>query len=184
MSQREPTFDELLAAARHSAVHLEMRDSYGVGDETADFERWRRTGVRDVDPSSAYWAPWVELIRETVARGVSVRRARVVSEPVTEYIRYEHAGTSVNIQAGEQVRWLPRRLASDIPLPGNDCWVFDGEIVLFNHFTGDGSWSEPGWELREEPSVAGMATVAFDTVWARGVPHEAYSVAPVEHGES
>jgi hypothetical protein len=138
MSQNEPGSDELPAAATNSAVHLETRDSYGVGDEAENFDRWKRTGERDVDPLSAYWAPWGALIRRTVERGVIVWRARIVSEPVTDYIRYEHAGTVVNIHAGERVRWLPRRQASDIALPGNDCWVFDKETVLFNHFSGCG----------------------------------------------
>ncbi|WP_435218801.1 DUF6879 family protein [Streptomyces sp. bgisy034] len=176
MSQNEQGFDELLAAAEQSAVHLEMRDSYGVGDEADDFEGWKRTGKRDVDPESAYWAPWVDLIRRTVARGVVVRRARIVSEPVTDYIRYEHAGTSVNIHAGEQVRWLPRRQASDIALPGNDCWVFDGRTVLFNHFSGPGDWSGQAWEVRSEPAVAQLASSAFEAVWERGIPHEKYTV--------
>lgn len=176
MSQSEPGFNELLEAAVRSAVHLEMRDVYGVGDEAEDFETWKRTGQRDVDPGSEYWAPWVDLIRRTVSRGVVVRRARVVSTPVTEYIRYEHAGTVVNIHAGEQVRWLPRRQASDIALPGNDCWVFDSQTVLFNHFSGDGDWSEPGWEVRTEPAVAQLASAAFEAVWERGVPHEKYTV--------
>ncbi|MEV0440005.1 DUF6879 family protein [Streptomyces spectabilis] len=176
MSPSEPGFDDLLEAAEHSAVHLEMRDTYGVGDEADDFEEWKRTGQRDVDPGSAYWTPWVALMRRTVARGVVVRRARVVSEPVTDYIRYEHAGTVVNIHAGEQVRWLPRRQASDIALPGNDCWVFDGKAVLFNHFSGDGDWSEPGWEVRTEPGVAQLASAAFEAVWERGIPHEKYTV--------
>lgn len=176
MSQNEPGFNELLAAAKHSAVHLEMRDSYGVGDEAQDFEHWKSTGERDVDPMSAYWTPWVELIRGTVDRGVIVRRARIVSEPVTDYIRYEHAGTVVNVHAGEQVRWLPRRQVSDIALPGNDCWVFDSETVLFNHFSGCGDWSEPGWEVRTEPAVAQLASSAFEAVWERGIPHEKYTV--------
>ncbi|MEO3973161.1 DUF6879 family protein [Streptomyces sp. CAU 1734] len=176
MSQSEHGFHDLLARAEVSAVHLEMRDSYGVGDEVEDFEIWRRTGKRDVNPESAYWAPWVDLIRGTVSRGVVVRRARIVSEPVTEYIQYEHAGTVVNIHAGEQVRWLPRRQASDIALPGNDCWIFDGKIVLFNHFTGNGDWSEPGWEVRSEAGVATFVSAAFESVWERGVPHDEYSV--------
>lgn len=54
--------------------------------------------------------------------------------------------------------------------------MFDGEIVLFNHFTGEGSWSEPGWEVRSEPAVAALASAAFETVWERGIPHEKYSV--------
>ncbi|PVE07134.1 DUF6879 family protein [Streptomyces scopuliridis] len=176
MPQSEPGFEELLNSAKHSAVHLELRDTYGVGDEAADFERWKRSGQRDVDPRSDYWTPWVDLIRRTTARGVVVRRARVVSQPVTDYIRYEHAGTVVNVHAGELVRWLPRRQASDIALPGNDCWVFDDETVLFNHFTGDGEWSAPGWEVRAEPAVVQLASAAFETVWDRGIPHEKYTV--------
>jgi hypothetical protein len=57
------------------------------------------------------------------------------------------------VHAGELVRWLPRRQASDIALPGNDFWVFDDATVLFNHFNGDGDWAVPGEELRTEPSV-------------------------------
>ncbi|GAA2374643.1 hypothetical protein GCM10010246_81930 [Streptomyces cuspidosporus] len=36
-------------------------------------------------------AAWVDLVSSAVARGVVVRRARIVSEPVTDCIRYEHA---------------------------------------------------------------------------------------------
>ncbi|MEU3227154.1 DUF6879 family protein [Streptomyces sp. NPDC006976] len=170
------SFDDLLAGARESAVHLEMRDAYGVGDEAADFERWRRTGARDVDPESAYWAPWVSRVREATVRGVVVRRARIVSEPVSKYIRYEHAGTAVNVHAGEVVRWLPRRQASDLLLPGNDLWIFDGQTLLFNHFTGTGDWADPGLELCTEPSIAKQAVAAFDAVWERAVPHDQYTL--------
>jgi hypothetical protein len=176
MPQNELRFNDLLEAAQHSAVHLEMRDHYGVGDEADDFETWLRTGQRDADPASAYWAPWVDLVSRVVARRVAVRRARIVSEPVTDYIRYEHAGTSVNVHAGEQVRWLPRRRASDLLLPGNDLWIFDGTSVLFNHFTGDGNWSEPGLELRTEPGIAKQCVDAFEAVWDRAVPHDQYEI--------
>ncbi|MEU1816539.1 DUF6879 family protein [Streptomyces roseifaciens] len=172
--QRQPGFKELLEAAQVSAAHLEMRDAYGIGPEADDFEGWKRTGQRDVDAASGYWAPWVDLIRRTTARGVVVRRARIVSEPVTDYIRYEHAGTPVNIQAGEQVRWLPRRQASDIALPGNDFWLFDDRLVMFNHFTGDGASAGPS--VSEDQQVAKLCGSAFEAVWGRGIPHEAYRV--------
>jgi hypothetical protein len=74
------------------------------------------------------------VIREITGRGVAVRRLRVVSEPVTDYIRFEHATTGSNIDAGEQVRWLPRRRTADLLLPGCDCWVFDGRRVLLSYF--------------------------------------------------
>lgn len=157
-------------------MHLEMRDAYSVANEADDFEVWTRTGQCDTDPTSGRRASWVEQIKRTVARGVAVRRARIVSEPVSDYIKYEHAGTVVNIFAGEMVRWLPRRQASDLALPGNDLWVFDGTTVLFNHFDGNGDWAEPRWELRTEPAVAQLVTTAFEAVWERAVPHEKFTV--------
>lgn len=178
MTQNDvPDFADLLAAATHSAVHLEMRDAYGVGDEAGDFEEFLRTGVHpDADPETAHWGGWVPLVKETVARGVVMRRARIVSEPVTGYIRFEHAGTVVNVAAGEQVRWLPRRRASDIALPGNDFWVFDGRIVQFNHFTGNGDWDDPKYSVSEAPPVVKLCADAFETVWERGIPHAQYTV--------
>ncbi|MGE7436988.1 DUF6879 family protein [Kitasatospora sp. NPDC001175] len=168
-------FSELLAGARRSAVHLEMRDSYGIAGEAEEFAQFQRTGVHpDLDPEGAGWSGWVSMVRAAVARGVVVRRARIVSEPVTAYIRYEHAGTVVNLAAGEQVRWLPRRRASDLALPGNDFWLFDGMIVRFNHFTGDGASGGP--EMCEDPAVAKLCADAFEAVWERAVPHEQYTV--------
>jgi hypothetical protein len=169
-----PTFPELLGGALRSAVHLEMRDAYGVTSEAADYARWLATGERDTDPGSAYWGPWVELVSGLVARGVAVRRARIVSEPVSDYIRYEHAGTAVNIGAGEEVRWLPRRRASDIPLPGNDFWLVDDRLVRWNHFTGDGSSAEG--EISTDPAVARLCSTAFEAVWDRAQPHDTYTI--------
>ncbi|MEU3422734.1 DUF6879 family protein [Streptomyces murinus] len=176
MSQNVPSFDELMEAVQHSAVHLEMRDQYAVGDEADDFNAWLDTGHRDLDPASEYWSPWVDLISRAVARGVVVRRARVVSEPVTDYIRYEHAATVINVTAGEQVRWLPRPRAVDLMLPGADLWIFDGTQVLFNHFTGAGEWADPPLELRSEPGIVKQCSDAFEAVWERAVPHEIYEI--------
>ncbi|MET8163080.1 DUF6879 family protein [Streptomyces sp. NPDC005329] len=176
MLQNVPSFEELMEAAQHSAVHLEMRDQYAVGDEADDYDTWLRTGRRDVDPSSEYWTPWVDLISRAVAGGVVVRRARIVSEPVTDYIRYEHAGTVVNVRAGERVRWLPRRQAADLMLPGADLWIFDDAQVLFNHFAGNGDWSGAPNELRTEPNLVKQCSDAFEAVWERAVPHDDYEI--------
>lgn len=176
MPQNELRFNDLLEAAQHSAVHLEMRDVYGVGDEADDFIQWQETGWRDGDPGSAYWAPWVDLISRAKERGVAVRRARIVSEPVTDYIRYEHAGTHVNVHAGEQVRWLPRQRAVDLLLPGCDLWIFDEAQVLFNHFTGQGDWASPPLELRTEPGIVKQCVDSFEAVWDRAIPHDQYEI--------
>jgi hypothetical protein len=167
-----PSFDELLRSASVSAVHLEMREVYTVASEQERIAAWRE-GRRD-DPSdrASWWRPWHDLVAETADRGVAVRRARVVSEPLTEYLRYCHAVTFKNVLAGEQVRWLPRRNASDIALPGNDFWLIDDRLVLFNHFDGDGHPADQ--EITEAHSTVKLCSTAFEAVWKRAIDHQDY----------
>ncbi|QMU79694.1 hypothetical protein GXW83_32315 [Streptacidiphilus sp. PB12-B1b] len=174
MSQRDWTAEDPFQTARFSAVHLEMRDCYGVAGEAERFARWRATGTRDAHLDAVARAGWVNTVRDMTARGVVVRRARIVSEPVTEYIKYEHAGTETNLSAGELVRWLPRRRAADIALPGTDLWMFDDEAVEFTFFSGDGEVVEREWCT--EPRIVGMVRTAFETAWERGIPHEDYKI--------
>uniref|UniRef100_A0AAU2JK79 DUF6879 domain-containing protein n=1 Tax=Streptomyces sp. NBC_00049 TaxID=2903617 RepID=A0AAU2JK79_9ACTN len=170
-----PDFSTLLEQTQTSAVHLEMRDSYGVASEADSFEAFRR-GQWSEEAQRVERRNWLNMVAAATARGVVMRRARIVSEPVTEYLRYEHAGTQMNIDAGEQVRWLPRRRAVDIALPGADFWLFDGRLARFNIFTGDGDWADPRVEMREEPAVAKLCADAFEAVWERGIPHAKYTV--------
>ncbi|MEU0806368.1 DUF6879 family protein [Streptomyces sp. NPDC005970] len=174
MPSNVPTFAELISGCTDSAVHLEMRDVYSVDNEREPFEAWRQGFRHDPADRASWWRPWLDLIQETVARGVVVRRARIVSEPVSEYIRFEHSGTFTNVAAGEQVRWLARRRASDIALPGNDFWLFDGRLVRWNHFSGEGRSAGP--EFSDDPAAAKLCAIAFEEVWARAVPHDEYEI--------
>jgi hypothetical protein len=98
-----------------------MRDAYTQDDPwlqawvSGDREEFERRLTR----------PWLDLIREATGRRIRVHRARVVSEPVTDYIRFEHATTGSNLVVGEDVRSLPRHLATGLLLPANDYRVFD-----------------------------------------------------------
>ncbi|WEV25726.1 hypothetical protein OYE22_11320 [Streptomyces sp. 71268] len=174
MSQSLTSFADLLRSAERSAVHLEMRDSYGVENENEAFARWREGHRLDRANRASWWRPWLDLVQEVTGRGVSLRRARIFSEPVSEYIRFEHSGTFTNVVAGEQVRWLPRRQASDIALPGNDFWLFDDRLVQFNIFDGEGRWVHT--DHSDKPEVAQLCASAFETVWTRAIPHDAYSM--------
>ncbi|MFG2883248.1 DUF6879 family protein [Streptomyces sp. NPDC048297] len=174
MSSSTPTIADLMNECTRSAVHLEMRDHYGVAAEADDFREWLETGHVDTDPASPGWAPWVGLVSRAAARGVVVRRARIVSEPVTDYIRYEHASTVVNVAAGEQVRWLPRRQAGTIALPGNDFWLFDDRLVRWGYFSGDGALV--GHDISDDPGAVKLCAEAFDAVWDRATPHDQYRI--------
>ena len=106
------------------------------------------------------------------SRGVWVRRARIISEPVTDYIRFEHATTESNARVGEDVRWLPRHLATGLLLPANDYWVFDGQRVRFNYFSGPGEFLDT--RLCDDPVIISQCAAAFEGVWERAIPHQDY----------
>ncbi len=166
-----PDFERLFRSTARSAAHLEMRDDYG-GSSPA-FAAWRERRPYD---RSGPDAAWHALVGSVIERRVTVRRARIISEPASDYIRFEHAVTpAANLAAGEHVRWLPRQKASDLALPGNDFWLFGGSAVLFNYFSGAGAAA--GAELCDEPAVVKLCASAFEAVWERAVPHAEYQPA-------
>jgi hypothetical protein len=147
-----------------------MRDGYDPTDPT--FTAWQAGQRPDPADRDSWWRPWLDVIVETTNRGVDVRRARIVSEPVSEYIRFEYETTFTNVAAGEHIRWLPRRHATDLALPGNDFWLFDGSLVRVGHFDGDGK--STGHELTTDVGIVKLCASAFEAVWERATPHERY----------
>ncbi|MFF2808647.1 DUF6879 family protein [Streptomyces sp. NPDC058000] len=166
-----PTFEALFGSCRRSAVHLEMRDGYMRSDPA--FIDWAADKV--IDPAER-WRDWLDTVKQATERGVSVRRARIVSEPVSDYIRFEHSVTEgLNINAGEMVGWLPRREATSLALPGNDYWVFDDKTALVNHFDGNGDSLHH--EYSEDPHLVSFLASAFEAVWEKTIPHAEYRLA-------
>lgn len=164
------TFEELLSECGRSAFKLEMRDVYMTDDP--GYVAWLSG---DIEAATASFANWTRTARSAVTRGVAMRRVRVVSMPVTPYVSFEYAITDqVNIAAGEVVRWLPRRIASALCLPGNDVWVFDDRVVQFYHFAGDGSYL--GDEVVDAPSVVRQCANAFLSAWEHGIDHYEFSL--------
>jgi hypothetical protein len=164
--------DRLLAGCRHEAVHLEMRDSYALSQEAKRFAAFLATGRRDRPAEAPERRYWSELVQGLIGTGRRVRRARIISEPVTDYIRFEWAGTDVLVEAGEEVRWLPRRLASPIALPGNDFWLVDGRTVVYSIFSGEGAVVER--QLTTDEKTVELCRTAFEAAWQLAVPHSEY----------
>jgi hypothetical protein len=161
-------FNQLFRDFKHSAFHLEMQDEYGVADELEPFRKWL-TG----EPDDYEWLrEWHELIKAATNVGKSVRRARVVSEPVTDYIRFEHDMARFNLEAGEQVFWVPRQRTQHIVFPEHDFWLLDDELVAFNIFSGDGRTF--GAKLDNDPASVDLCRRVRDQVLAVGIPHHDY----------
>lgn len=174
MSRNMPPLDDLFADCERSAVHLEVRDSYLIPGEQQQLAAWR-AGTLSTEDRAARWNDYLELTATTVARGVEIRRLRIVSEPVSEYIAYEHAGTAATVKAGELVRWLGRAQARDLLLPVNDFWIFDERLIRWAFFAGDGSVASR--LVEDAPDLARRLLDAFEPAWERAVPHTEYAVA-------
>ncbi|MFD7714249.1 DUF6879 family protein [Streptomyces sp. NPDC059814] len=166
-----PSFAEVIQDTERSAVHLETRDTYFDNERFAAWRGGERVNWEDRD---SWWRGFHDLVAQAVDRGVVIRRLRVVGEPVSEYIRWEHYVTRANVEAGEQVRWLPRRLTTNLSLPGNDYWLFDERLARIHHFAGDGALVED--EFSTESRLLKCLADSFETLWGHGIPHDEFHV--------
>ena len=95
-----------LAAFRYSLFRLETLQNYSGSSEDDAFAEWRRTGRI---PVTAELQQWCERIRHRFGQGCRIQRVHVVTEPLTDYVRFELASYAPNVQAGEDVRIIPVR---------------------------------------------------------------------------
>jgi uncharacterized protein DUF6879 len=165
---------DLIRAAKYSVVHLEQRDEYTA--EPA-FLEWKSAGkTAPPEAMREQMSDWMHFVAGITGNGVAMRRARIVSEPLSDYIEWEHALTKYNIEAGEEVRWLSRRNGYDLLTPTADFYVIDSRLVAFNFNAGDGS-SLREYEFVSDPLRVGPVVAAFEQVWNRAVPHGEYKPA-------
>jgi hypothetical protein len=171
-TMRPASGDELNSLCRgikKSFVHLETRDSYGTDTELPHIEKWRRG-----EPDDSDWLDWwLEMLRGHRAAGRTCRRARIVSEPVNEYQQWSlsHAGTFID--AGEDIRYIPRPRLISVMLPGSgDFYVFDDNLALFLHYAGSGL--NVGFEVTDDPQIVQVCRDAFEAVWSLAPPFHEY----------
>ena len=169
---RPATYDDLNQLCQgitQSFVHLETRDSYGTEVELPHMAQWRRGESDDY----AWLGWWLEMLRGHRAAGRSCRRARVVSEPLSDYQQWTINHVELFIDAGEDIRYLTRPRLATVALPGSgDFYVFDNALVLFLHYAGNGTNSS--FEITEDPHTVRTCREAFETVWDLTTPFRDY----------
>lgn len=167
----EREFEALLTGFERSSLHLEMRDAYGTAAELPHMAAWQAGETDDL----AWLDEWCATLRAHVAAGRVVRRARVVSEPLSTYQRWSHSIAYPMVEAGEDIRWVPRARVSSIGLPGNDYYLLDEKLVVFLHYTGEGL--NTAYVTSTHPDDVVLCRSAFEAVWALAVPHRDYQPA-------
>jgi hypothetical protein len=163
--------DELFHSFERDAFHLELRDDYGSPVEDTPYARWQRG-----EPDDFGWLdPWKTLMRQVTGEGRTVRRVRVITEPHSQYVRWEHSLTVQNLEVGEDIRWLPRhRLPEGLTFPvnGNDWWLYDDRLVAVGHFDEDGRVL--GSELIADAEIVAECVRVRDLVWSLAARHAEY----------
>src|SRR5262249_54236989 len=115
-------FDRLFSSFAHTADRIELHDRYRSDLEDEVLRRYLAGESDDL----AWAAGWVDQIRAHAAEGKRYRRVRVVSVPLSDYQRWGVLAIAPhNIEAGEDIRYLDRAKAPD--LPAFDYWLFDAD---------------------------------------------------------
>jgi len=161
-------FEELLVSFRRCALHLETRDAYGTAVELPHMAKWAAGEPDDLD----WLSGWCATLRAGVKTGKSVRRARIVSEPLSDYQRWSYSIAQPMVDAGEDIRWVPRSLLSTMLIPGNDFYLFDGRLVVFLTYTGNGL--DAGKFASTETADIRLCRESFEAVWKLAIPHCEY----------
>lgn len=160
-------FDALFDSYEYTAFRLEVRDSYlGVVYEPEPYRKFLAG-----EPDDGLWLkPWCDGVRARATAGKTMARVRVVSRPMGDYARYSvDVACRLNIPAGEEIRYLTRSDAKD--LPDDDYWLFDSRRLYVLHY--DETDDLVGAELIDNP-----ATVVQYNYWRDMALHLA-TPAPV-----
>ena len=161
-------FDGLFTSFSREALHLEMRDAYGTAAEIPHLRKWEAGEQGD----TAWLQPWFDLVRTGVQGGKVFRRARIVSEPISDYQKWVLKDSHLYVEAGEDIRWVPRSRVSTVALPGNDFWLFDDELVIFLIFAANGLVVDR--QRTTDSSAVGLCRSAFEAVWQLSIPDREY----------
>lgn len=158
----------LFASFRREALHLEMRDSYGTAAEIPHLAKWEAGEPDDTD----WLQPWFDTVRAGIEAGKSFRRARIVSEPISDYQKWVLKDSHLFVEAGEDIRWAPRSRVSAVALPGNDFWLFDDQAVVFLVFAASGLVVDR--QKTTDRAAVELCRTAFEAVWKLSISNSEY----------
>ncbi len=171
----EEEFGRELATFERSAFRLETRDTYALGYERTDFERFL-AGSPTPPPELDWWRPWLEQISRLTREGKRIGRVRVLAEPPSDYQRWELWAAPWHSRAGEQIRYIPRSRAGEIGLPlVHDWWLLDDDRLIIMKFTDAGEIA--GKSLITDPTIVSTYRVWRDLAVRNATPAEEIAAA-------
>lgn len=160
-------FGALFPGIKRRSWRWECQGYYNVDDEK--MVRWREGKPPLEDPEHR---PWVEFQRGLKEAGIPFERVRMLTEPLTEYLRWMLDITDWNVDAGEDIRWLPESKARELDMPRYDFYLFDDNRVVILLF--DDEKVLTGAEIVDDADFVAQHQEYRQRVWSLATPHREY----------
>jgi hypothetical protein len=131
----EAEFAGMFREFRSSAWRLETLSRYAMDYEAADYQRFLDGGHPDVS-ESGWFRPWLDMISEVTRQGREIVRVRILTEPPSDYQRFEMWCAQWNTAAGERIGYLTQSRARELGLPVDlgDWWLYDDARLVLMRF--------------------------------------------------
>jgi hypothetical protein len=153
----------LFSSFRRTAWRLE---SQGIYREPYEQEPLRQF-LAGQKPDLSFMDDHVATVRADTAAGKRWQRVRVLTEPLTDYLRFEMSIAWLNAEAGEEIRVLTESQARDLGIPRQDFWMLDDDQVAAMHF-GDQGFEYA--ELVTEPAAVEPFRKFRELAWQNATP--------------
>lgn len=166
----EAELGNLLRGFSTSAFRFETRERYistvgrepfrkYLADERDDYE-WHR------------W--WTEMVSRDLAAGKTWQRVRIVSVPLSDYNQYSLKVARLGVQAGEDIRYLPREDAAQLSIEPYDAWLFDAQLLVHLHFNDDDTFRRA--EIIHDDAIVTRHLEWQELAWRHAQPLEDFAV--------
>lgn len=146
---------------------METRDEYKSANEARALNQFIAGGQVDMQ----WFQNWLNMIAEATKEGRRFSRVRVVTRPLTNYSRFGVFCSEYTNSAGEDIRYLARDDATDIP--DYDYWLFDSRKLVRMHFDEEENFL--GGEVIEDPAAVVEHNYWRDAAWHKAARRDEFA---------
>ncbi|MGH3921829.1 MAG: DUF6879 family protein [Pseudonocardiaceae bacterium] len=135
-----PQFSAWFRKFRRSCFRLETLQWYGGSGEDDSIRAFLAGQTPQPHPGKR---EWMALVGGAIRDGRTMQRVHVITEPLTDYVRFEVSWSYAHsVAAGEDVRIIPLSKCEAWPpdVPLNDFWLFDDTELFDMRYDADGMW--------------------------------------------
>lgn len=152
---------------QHSAWRWEAQGVYREPEEQEPLRQF----LAGQEPDLSFMHGWWATVEANVRAGKHYGRIRVLTEPLTDYLRFELSFTQQNVDAGEDIRVMPLDRARELDLLSEDFWLLDDALAAVMHFDRNGFCYA---DAVTEPHEVRRFREIRDRAWENAVPFRDY----------